>query len=54
MVEQRDLTGERLAAELTALAGDPAQRRAIGLNARALARPVAARLIVDKVLELAR
>jgi UDP-N-acetylglucosamine--N-acetylmuramyl-(pentapeptide) pyrophosphoryl-undecaprenol N-acetylglucosamine transferase len=54
MVEQRDLTGERLAAELTALVGDPAQRRAIGSNARALARPEAARVIVDKVLELAR
>jgi len=53
MVEQRELTGERLATELIALAGDDAQRAAIGSKARALARPDAARLIVDKVIELA-
>jgi UDP-N-acetylglucosamine--N-acetylmuramyl-(pentapeptide) pyrophosphoryl-undecaprenol N-acetylglucosamine transferase len=54
MVEQRELTGERLAGELLALAADADQRNAIGARARALARPDAARLIVDKVLELAR
>jgi len=53
MVEQRELTGERLATELLALAGDEEERAAIGSRARALARPDAARLIVDKVLELA-
>jgi len=53
MVEQRDLTGERLASEILALVADAGQRAAIGERARALARPDAARLIVDKVLELA-
>jgi UDP-N-acetylglucosamine--N-acetylmuramyl-(pentapeptide) pyrophosphoryl-undecaprenol N-acetylglucosamine transferase len=54
MVEQRDLTGERLAMELLSLARDEEQRAVMGSRARALARPDAARLIVDKVLELAR
>ena len=54
MVEQRELTGERLAGELLALAADEEQRNAIGARARALARPDAARLIVDKVIALAR
>jgi UDP-N-acetylglucosamine--N-acetylmuramyl-(pentapeptide) pyrophosphoryl-undecaprenol N-acetylglucosamine transferase len=53
MVEQRELTGERLAAELMALVTDAAQRAAIAANARALARPDAARLIVERVLTLA-
>jgi UDP-N-acetylglucosamine--N-acetylmuramyl-(pentapeptide) pyrophosphoryl-undecaprenol N-acetylglucosamine transferase len=53
MIEQRELTGERLATELLALVSDETQRAAIGSRARALARPDAARLIVDKVLELA-
>ena len=54
MVEQRELSGERLAAEILALAGDPERRRAISAAARRLARPDAARVIVDKVLTLAR
>ncbi len=54
MLEQRALTGERLATEILALAGDAGQLVAIGDKARALARPDAARLIVDKLLELAR
>ena len=54
MVQQRDLTGERLASELIALVADDAQRRAIASRARALARPEAASLIVDRVLELAK
>ena len=53
MIEQRDLTGERLAGELLALTGDDVQRGGVAARARALARPDAARLIVDKVLELA-
>ena len=53
MLEQRSLTGERLATEILALAGDAGQLVAIGDKARALARPDAARLIVDKLLELA-
>ena len=52
MVEQRELTGDRLAAEILALAGDAARRRRMGDAARRLARPDAARVIVDKVLRL--
>ncbi len=53
MVEQRELSGQRLAQEVLALAGDSDRRRRIGLAARALARPDAARVIVDRVLALA-
>jgi UDP-N-acetylglucosamine--N-acetylmuramyl-(pentapeptide) pyrophosphoryl-undecaprenol N-acetylglucosamine transferase len=53
MVEQRELSGERIAAELLALAGDQAQRRRIGEAARRMARPDAARVIVDRLLALA-
>ncbi|MBI2827837.1 MAG: undecaprenyldiphospho-muramoylpentapeptide beta-N-acetylglucosaminyltransferase [Acidobacteria bacterium] len=54
MVEQRELSGDRIAAELLALAGDQAQRRRMEEAARQMARPDAARVIVDKVLALAR
>jgi UDP-N-acetylglucosamine--N-acetylmuramyl-(pentapeptide) pyrophosphoryl-undecaprenol N-acetylglucosamine transferase len=54
MIEQRELTGERLAGDLIALAGDAARRAALAAAARQLARPDAARAIVDKALELAR
>ena len=54
MVEQRELSGGRIAAELLVLAGDKAQRRRIGEAARQMARPDATRVIVDKVLALAR
>ncbi len=54
MVEQRELSGDRIAAEILALAGDAAQRRSMGEAARQEARPDAARVIVDKVLALAR
>jgi UDP-N-acetylglucosamine--N-acetylmuramyl-(pentapeptide) pyrophosphoryl-undecaprenol N-acetylglucosamine transferase len=53
MVEQKDLNGERLANELFALAGDPDRRRELATAARRLARPGAAKDIVDKLLELA-
>jgi UDP-N-acetylglucosamine--N-acetylmuramyl-(pentapeptide) pyrophosphoryl-undecaprenol N-acetylglucosamine transferase len=53
MVEQRDLTGERLASEILALVTDGGRRTEMGARARTLARPDAARLIVEKVLELA-
>jgi UDP-N-acetylglucosamine--N-acetylmuramyl-(pentapeptide) pyrophosphoryl-undecaprenol N-acetylglucosamine transferase len=53
MVEQKDLTGERLAQELLALAEDRVRRHGMGVAARKLARPDAARAIVDKLLELA-
>jgi UDP-N-acetylglucosamine--N-acetylmuramyl-(pentapeptide) pyrophosphoryl-undecaprenol N-acetylglucosamine transferase len=53
MIDQRELTGERLAAEITALAGDADRRRRMSEDARRMARPDAAKAIVDKVLELA-
>ena len=54
MVEQRDLNGERLSAEILALVSDAETRRRIAEAAGRLARPDAARVIVDKVLELAQ
>jgi UDP-N-acetylglucosamine--N-acetylmuramyl-(pentapeptide) pyrophosphoryl-undecaprenol N-acetylglucosamine transferase len=54
MLEQRELTGERLAGELRALAGDIDARRRMGDAARAMARPEAARIIVDRIVKLAR
>jgi UDP-N-acetylglucosamine--N-acetylmuramyl-(pentapeptide) pyrophosphoryl-undecaprenol N-acetylglucosamine transferase len=54
VIEQRDLTGERIARELLALAGDEPRRRAMGEAARALARPDAAARIANRVEELAR
>jgi UDP-N-acetylglucosamine--N-acetylmuramyl-(pentapeptide) pyrophosphoryl-undecaprenol N-acetylglucosamine transferase len=54
MLEQGELTGERLAAVIVALAGDRGRRLAMAAAARRLARPDAARVIVDRVLALAR
>jgi UDP-N-acetylglucosamine--N-acetylmuramyl-(pentapeptide) pyrophosphoryl-undecaprenol N-acetylglucosamine transferase len=54
MIEQRELSGDRLAAETLALAADGERRRRMGEAARRLARPDAARVIVDRVLTLAR
>lgn len=54
MIEQRELTGERLAADLLSLAGDPAGRRRMSDAVRTLAKPYAARVIVDRAIELAR
>ena len=54
MVEQRELTGDRLSTEILALATDAEQRRRMAESAGRLARPDAARVIVDKVLELAK
>ena len=54
MIEQRELTGDRLAAGIVGLAADAAARADMSRRARALARPDAAKAIVDKVLELAR
>jgi UDP-N-acetylglucosamine--N-acetylmuramyl-(pentapeptide) pyrophosphoryl-undecaprenol N-acetylglucosamine transferase len=53
LIEQRELTGERLAGELIALATDAERRRQLGAAARSLSTPDAARMIVDKVLALA-
>ena len=54
MVLQRDLTGDRLAAEIVTLAQDRELRRRMGDAARTLARPDAARTIVEKVMAIAR
>jgi UDP-N-acetylglucosamine--N-acetylmuramyl-(pentapeptide) pyrophosphoryl-undecaprenol N-acetylglucosamine transferase len=53
LVEQKDLTGERLAGVILALVEDDARRAAMAAAARRLARPDAARVIVDRALELA-
>ena len=52
MIEQRELTGERLAAEIESLTADSARRSELGAAARRQARPDAARVIVDRVLTL--
>ena len=54
MVEQRELTGDRLASEIVALASNPGERRRMSDAARRLARPDAAKAIVDRILALAR
>ena len=54
MIEQQSLTGELLASEIVALARDDAGRAAMSAAARRLARPDAAKVIVDRVIELAR
>jgi UDP-N-acetylglucosamine--N-acetylmuramyl-(pentapeptide) pyrophosphoryl-undecaprenol N-acetylglucosamine transferase len=53
MIEQRELSGDRLAADLIALAADRERRGRMADAARRLARPDAARVIVDRVLTLA-
>jgi UDP-N-acetylglucosamine--N-acetylmuramyl-(pentapeptide) pyrophosphoryl-undecaprenol N-acetylglucosamine transferase len=53
VLDQRDLGGARLAQEIVTLAAAPAQRAQMAAAARALARPDAARIIVDRVLALA-
>ena len=53
MVEQRGLTGDRLAAEILELARNADRRRAMSQAARRLARPDAAKVIVDRIVELA-
>jgi UDP-N-acetylglucosamine--N-acetylmuramyl-(pentapeptide) pyrophosphoryl-undecaprenol N-acetylglucosamine transferase len=49
---QADATGAVLAARVLALAGDADRRRRMGAAATSLARPDAARVIVDRALEL--
>jgi UDP-N-acetylglucosamine--N-acetylmuramyl-(pentapeptide) pyrophosphoryl-undecaprenol N-acetylglucosamine transferase len=53
MLEQRDLSGHRLAAEIITLASDEQRKRQMSDAARRTATPHAARVIVDKILELA-
>jgi UDP-N-acetylglucosamine--N-acetylmuramyl-(pentapeptide) pyrophosphoryl-undecaprenol N-acetylglucosamine transferase len=54
MIDQRELTGERLANEIVALTSDERGRAEMSARARQMARPDAAKVIVDRVLELAR
>jgi UDP-N-acetylglucosamine--N-acetylmuramyl-(pentapeptide) pyrophosphoryl-undecaprenol N-acetylglucosamine transferase len=54
MLEQSTVTGEALAREIAALSSDRVRLDAMGAAARRLARPDAARVIADRVLELAR
>ena len=55
MIEQRDLTGDRLAAEIITLTGDAGgSGSALATAARAMARPDAARVIVDRILSARR
>ena len=53
VIDQRELTPARLAAAVLALAGDAGRRARMAAAARALARPDAARAIVDRALALA-
>ncbi len=53
VLPQRDLTGPLLAARITALAADRAARARMAAAARVLARPDAARVIVERALTLA-
>ena len=50
---QSEATGERLAGRILTLASDAGHRQAMAHAARALARPDAARVIVDRALALA-
>ena len=52
LIEQRDLTGELIAARIIALAGDRERRRRMSAAARQLARPRAADDIVDELIRL--
>jgi UDP-N-acetylglucosamine--N-acetylmuramyl-(pentapeptide) pyrophosphoryl-undecaprenol N-acetylglucosamine transferase len=53
VIEERELTGERLADALVRLGGDPARREAMSTAIRSFARPDAAARIADRVWELA-
>jgi UDP-N-acetylglucosamine--N-acetylmuramyl-(pentapeptide) pyrophosphoryl-undecaprenol N-acetylglucosamine transferase len=51
---QRDMTGAVLADRIVSLAGDRERRRRMEAAAKSLARPDAAKVIVDRALELTR
>jgi UDP-N-acetylglucosamine--N-acetylmuramyl-(pentapeptide) pyrophosphoryl-undecaprenol N-acetylglucosamine transferase len=53
MIDQRELTGDRLATEIVSLAANDTERRRMEDAAARLARPNAAALIVDRLVELA-
>ena len=52
LLPQRDLTGPVLAERIVTLAGDRGRRDRMAAAARALSRPDAARIIVDRAMEL--
>jgi UDP-N-acetylglucosamine:LPS N-acetylglucosamine transferase len=54
VIDQRELSGRRFAAAVLALAQDPERRDRMARAARRLAKPDAARVIVDRALALAR
>ena len=54
MLDQRDLTGASLAARVIALADDADRRQRLAAAIKGFARPEAARVIVDRMLELAK
>jgi UDP-N-acetylglucosamine--N-acetylmuramyl-(pentapeptide) pyrophosphoryl-undecaprenol N-acetylglucosamine transferase len=54
VIEQKDLSGALLAESIVGLIKDGQRRQRMASAARALARPEAARVIVDRALELAR
>jgi UDP-N-acetylglucosamine--N-acetylmuramyl-(pentapeptide) pyrophosphoryl-undecaprenol N-acetylglucosamine transferase len=54
LLPERELTPERLVAEIQALLGEPARLRAMAGRARALATPDAAERLVELILGLAR
>jgi UDP-N-acetylglucosamine--N-acetylmuramyl-(pentapeptide) pyrophosphoryl-undecaprenol N-acetylglucosamine transferase len=54
VIEQQELTGERLAERVIALAGDRDKRRQMSAAARRLAKPRAAEEIVAAVMQIAR
>ena len=47
MIEEKDLTGERLAAAVTGILGDPGRLQAMEDASRAVARPDAAARVAD-------
>ena len=54
VIDERELTGERLAQTLIRLASDPERRDRMASAIRTFARPDAARVIADRAFELAR
>jgi UDP-N-acetylglucosamine--N-acetylmuramyl-(pentapeptide) pyrophosphoryl-undecaprenol N-acetylglucosamine transferase len=54
MLVQSELTGRTLAQRILALAADRGARRRLSAAARTMARPHAARMIVDRVMELVK
>jgi UDP-N-acetylglucosamine--N-acetylmuramyl-(pentapeptide) pyrophosphoryl-undecaprenol N-acetylglucosamine transferase len=53
VIEQKDLSGDRLAERIAALAADAGRRKQMSAAARRLAKPRAAEDIVDAVIQLA-